>query len=585
MSMWEFGENTPHDNNLYQKTNGVLTKPRSLEPFGENSSEHTRMPAELLILGRFGVRYAYLTASLKLSQKYRLHPAEILIQGKVITHDIWERAQALLRDEIASRRQKKRQRSHLLWNAVNFLKHKKPEYSAAKVFQWKQIIFLALSIAFLTFSIASPNENWLFILLLLLTLFYTFGVCFRGIMLASYEDNPSNADALTLTNDDELPTYCVLVALYKESNQIASLTNSLSELDWPKHLLDIKLICEADDLETIHAIKSACLPSYFQLVIVPPQHPRTKPKALNFALPLCHGTYLVLYDAEDLPSPGQLKEAHFKFVSSEERLACLQAPLLIHNANENWLTRMFAIEYQTLFTGILPVLSRWKAPLPLGGTSNHFKLSVLKEIGGWDPYNVTEDADLGIRLFRKDYLCSTLKLPTYEESPPHFGPWLRQRTRWLKGWMQTILVHNRKPIKFAQQLGLKNLLIFHLFLTAIVISALIHPIFIYLSVLQILNISREIASGFDFAIVMTSVFNLVGGYTTYGLMAFAVLRSTSNFKLSKWLLSLPFYWLLISVAAWRALFQLILKPHMWEKTPHGLTRSRNGDNNFIEFDI
>jgi len=584
MSMWEIGEPTPRAKALFSDIKRDAEIPRERKAFRDTFDAPVKMPAELLILGRFGIKYSYMTAALKLSRQYKVHPAEILIRGKVITTDIWDRSQTMLRMERASKRQQKRKRQQLLWNAVNFLKQRKPEYSAAQVVQWKQLLLLIVCLTCLAFSLISPNKNWLHVLLLLLTLFYSFAVFFRGMMLASYEKRRENITTLVKTDDDQLPTYCVLVALYKESNQITSLTESLSRLDWPKHRLDIKLICEADDHETIHKIKNAGLPHYFQLVIVPPQHPRTKPKALNFALPLCEGEYLVLYDAEDIPSPGQLKEAHLRFSSSDEKLVCLQAPLLIHNANQNWLTRMFAIEYQTLFTGILPVLSKWRAPIPLGGTSNHFRLSALKEVGGWDPYNVTEDADLGIRLFRNGYRSGTLKLPTYEECPPKFGPWLRQRTRWIKGWMQTILVHNRKPLKLARQLGWKNTAIFHLFLTAIVISALIHPAFLYFSIVQLAHISMTIDSGYDFAFIMMSVFNLVGGYTTYGLMAFAVLQSTDNAKLAKWLLSLPFYWLLISLAAWRALLHLLINPHNWEKTPHGLALSTNSDNNFIEFD-
>lgn len=580
MSMWEIGARASQDKNVYNKVNRKAIKPQKSKDF----CGPIHMPAELLILGRFGIRYAYLTAALKLSRQYNLHPAEILIRGKVITADVWKRSQTMLQIEYATREQQKQQRQQLLWNAINFLKYRKSEYSAAYVFQWKQLLVLFTGLTWLIFSLTSPNKGWLTSLLVLLTFFYAVGIFFRGLMLASYETRKENITSIITTNDKQLPTYCVLVALYKESNQIKSLTESLSRLDWPKNRLDIKLICEADDRETIHAIKSAGLPHYFQLVIVPSQHPRTKPKALNFALPLCEGEYLVLYDAEDIPSPGQLKEAHLRFSSSDEKLVCLQAPLLIHNAHQNWLTRMFAIEYQTLFTGILPVLSKWKAPLPLGGTSNHFRLSALKEIGGWDPYNVTEDADLGIRLFRNGYRCGTMKLPTYEECPPKFIPWLRQRTRWIKGWMQTILVHNRNPLKLARELGWKNTIIFHLFLTAIVISALIHPAFLYFSYVQLTHITMGVENGYDFVFIMTNIFNLVGGYTTYGLMAFAVLQSTDNSKMAKWLLSLPFYWLLISLAAWRALVHLIINPHNWEKTPHGLANSTNSDNNFIEFD-
>lgn len=253
---------------------------------------------------------------------------------------------------------------------------------------------------------------------MILTLFYLAGIILRGLLLASFEPSITPTKEIVAVKDDGLPIYSVLVALYKEANQVEALTQSLWQLDWPKHKLDIKLICEANDHEIIEAITNAKLPACFDLILVPYAHPRTKPKALNFALPLCKGEYLVLYDAEDQPSPGQLREAYLKFQSATDNLACLQAPLHIHNQNQNWLTAMFAIEYVTLFNGILPVLAKWQVPIPLGGTSNHFKIDILKSIGAWDPYNVTEDADLGIRLFREGYRSSTITLPTFEEAPP-----------------------------------------------------------------------------------------------------------------------------------------------------------------------
>lgn len=576
MSMWEIRGINPEIKNSNQKELHSFSGITKIHPQKTKKSYPThKVPAELLILGRFGVSYNHLTAAIKLSNKYQLHPSEILIRGKVITLDIWRKAQAILRHEIQSKREKKLEQEKLLWNAINALKYKNPKYSAVTIFEWKQVTIILMAIILVGFSLYPENNIYLLIILFLLTAFYTLGVLFRSLMLAAYNKPESQVHDIIQRNDQNLPIYCVLVALYKESNQIASLTNSLSRLDWPKHLLDIKLICEEDDAETIKTIVDAGLPNYFQLVIVPAQQPRTKPKALNYALPMCHGTYLVLYDAEDIPSPGQLREAYLKFQSSDEKLACLQAPLLIHNAKQNWLTRMFAIEYETLFTGILPILSKWYAPLPLGGTSNHFRLSALRKVGGWDPYNVTEDADLGIRLFRYGYRCGTLTLPTFEECPPNFIPWLKQRTRWIKGWMQTILVHNREPIKFLKQLGMKNMLMFHLFLTTIVISTLIHPMFLYICIQQIIYAPQYAMNGYDLAMIATSIFNLVGGYTTYGLLAYAVLQSAGKDTMAKWLFTLPLYWLLISIAAWRALIHLFLQPHKWEKTPHGLANQKS----------
>lgn len=203
----------------------------------------------------------------------------------------------------------------------------------------------------------------------------------------------------------------------------------------------------------------------------------------------------------------------------------------------------------------------------------HFKTDVLRAIGAWDPHNVTEDADLGVRLFREGYRCETILSPTYEEAPAQFGPWLKQRTRWIKGWMQTILVHSREPGRFVREVGLRNALAFHLFLTSIVISVLIHPIFFGLMFWKLATLNFYSALQLDAVLLGTSVFNLVGGYTTYGLLAFLVLKRTIVGPSRFHLLTLPVYWLMISLAGWRAIVHLIVKPHYWEKTPHGLTNA------------
>lgn len=553
---------------IIQKPIPKSVPPQFYKP--EQFSYKQRLPADLLILNRFGIGYPYLKAAWKLSQKHQIAPVDILIRTKIITFSTWLEAQQILREERELAETKRKQDNFLLTQAITNLNTMLPNYSAKKVITWQQGIFLIVSIALIAWLFHSNYQSTFFFCFLFLAAFYSFSILLRGYLLASLEPTPPPASELITTSDNALPVYSVLVALYKEANQIEGLTRSLYKLDWPKNKLDIKLICEADDHETITAIVDANLPPCFELIVVPPAQPRTKPKALNFALPLCRGEYVVLYDAEDHPSPGQLREAYATFQTEPENLACVQAPLHIHNLKQNWLTAMFAIEYYTLFNGILPVLAKWKVPVPLGGTSNHFKIRILKNIGAWDPYNMTEDADLGIRLFREGYRCKTISLPTYEEAPPKLMPWIKQRTRWLKGWMQTVLVHNRNPVHFISDTGMKNAIAFHVLLTSIIISSLIHPFFILFSVWQLLNLGVLVSTNIDAIIIATSVFNLVGGYTTYALLAYGVLRTTRHKSSSLLIFTLPLYWLLISIAGWRALIHIIVKPHEWEKTPHGL---------------
>jgi cellulose synthase/poly-beta-1,6-N-acetylglucosamine synthase-like glycosyltransferase len=244
-----------------------------------------------------------------------------------------------------------------------------------------------------------------------------------------------------------------MVALYREAAVAEQLISSLKRLDWPAVLLDIKLVCEADDHETITALNALALGPCFEIVEVPPCNPRTKPKALTYALAAARGEYLAIYDAEDRPHPQQLREAYARFQTSPAEVACLQAPLIITNAKESWISALFSLEYSGLFRGLLPMLAGSRMPLPLGGTSNHFRTETLLAVGGWDPFNVTEDADLGLRLYRLGYRADVIVRQTLEDAPTAIRVWMAQRSRWFKGWLQTWLVLMRHPRRLARQMG------------------------------------------------------------------------------------------------------------------------------------
>jgi hypothetical protein len=235
--------------------------------------------------------------------------------------------------------------------------------------------------------------------------------------------------------DDRLPIYAIICALYREANVVNRLVAAIRALDYPLEKLDVKFVLEADDHETRRALANLDLGPPFEIITAPPIGPRTKPKALNVALPFARGSFTVVYDAEDVPEPDQLRCALDVFTAADARLACVQASLTIDNTTDSWLARMFTAAYAGQFDAFLPGLAALHLPLPLGGSSNHFRTTALRRVGGWDPYNVTEDADLGIRLARLGYRSTALSSATYEEAPASFGPWLRQRTRWYKGWM------------------------------------------------------------------------------------------------------------------------------------------------------
>src|SRR5256714_5784540 len=250
-----------------------------------------------------------------------------------------------------------------------------------------------------------------------------------------------------------MPVYTVLVPAYREAQVLPTLAQALPELDYPHDRLDVKLLLEADDTETIAAARALHLPNFIDIVVLAPSEPRTKPKACNYGLQLARGEYTVIFDAEDIPEPDQLLKTVAAFRQAGPEIACLQARLAYFNRRQNLLTRWFTAEYVMLFEFLLPALHASNLPIPLGGTSNHFRTAVLREIGAWDPYNVTEDADLGIRLHKAGYRTAVLDTTTYEEANSRYGNWIRQRSRWIKGYMQTWLVHTRHPVALWRAMG------------------------------------------------------------------------------------------------------------------------------------
>ena len=459
--------------------------------------------------------------------------------------------------------------------AVSHLAKWRPDLSAKRVATGGQI---ATAVCLLVI-VAAALLMWPLAALIALNLIggaFFFGVSVLRFVAAGFTRTPHRAASATkLVRDENLPVYTVLVPLVDEAAIVDELIDSLDEIDWPRDRLDVKLILEADDQATIGAVRKRVGRAPYQLVIVPPIGPRTKPKALSFALAFARGEFVTVYDAEDRPHPWQLREAYAAFSREGRDLACLQSALVIDNGSANWLARLFTIEYAALFDGLLPALAKLGMPLPLGGTSNHFRRAALEAVGGWDPYNVTEDADLGIRLARFGYRAATIGLPTLEEAPVTLGPWLRQRTRWFKGWMQTWLVHTRRPVRLTRELGPRGLLGFNLVATGLIVSSLVYPIYLATILGLASNPLGLWGDGGVFAAMMLGVdlFNLVAGYVAMALLGGRSLSVRGRASEARGMALLPVYWLLMSVAAYRAVFELFVRPHHWEKTPHQRRRS------------
>lgn len=330
------------------------------------------------------------------------------------------------------------------------------------------------------------------------------------------------------------------------------------------------MLLEEDDRETIEIVRSVVWGQEYEVLVVPDGLPKTKPKACNYGLAKARGEFLVIYDAEDRPEPDQLRKAIVGFRRiSDEKVICLQAKLNYYNQNQNLLTKWFTCEYSTWFDLYLPGLGAVDSPIPLGGTSNHFKTDKLNELCGWDPFNVAEDCDLGIRIHRFGYRTQVMNSTTWEEACSHLGYWMRQRSRWIKGYIQTYLVHNRNPLKVMKELGIKDWLSFHMIIGGMFFCFLINPFFWLLTFLWLifrLEVFSIFFPGIIFAFAAGCLF--LGGFSFVYLTVAGTLRRR-YFHLIKYSLLSPLYWVLISIGAWKGLWQLVLMPHFWEKTKHG----------------
>jgi cellulose synthase/poly-beta-1,6-N-acetylglucosamine synthase-like glycosyltransferase len=397
---------------------------------------------------------------------------------------------------------------------------------------------------------------------------------FNGLRLAGAFAPCPRSQRPIRKSDGDLPVYTVMAALYREGRSVAALLRALERLDYPAEKLDIKIIIEADDQETRAALGTLTIPPHIHVIIAPAYGPRTKPKALNYALPFARGTFVAVFDAEDRPDPGQLRAALAAFENGVDNLACVQASLCIDNTADSWLSRMFTAEYAGQFDAFLQGFSQFALPLPLGGSSNHFRIEYLRRVGAWDPYNVTEDADLGIRLARYGYRTAMFHSTTYEEAPAKFSAWLRQRTRWIKGWMQTWIVHMRAPRRFLKESGFAGFAILNLLVGGNVLTGLAYPVLLGAVVLEAFaHIDSDSTlspfSGTFAELHLTAI--AAGCFSSVAVNVIGLMRR--GILHEAWvLLWTPLYWCLLSVAAWRALFQLFRDPYRWEKTEHGLAR-------------
>ena len=452
-----------------------------------------------------------------------------------------------------------------------------PEDCANRVLSGGQrAFFILLAIAVVVGFIFAPLDTAI-VLTVASVLIYTGASLYKFLLF--YEafgrrrELVISMEELAAIDERDLPVYTILVPLYREAEVLPRLVANLDALDYPRSKLEVLLLAEEDDEETIEAITSMGLAPHFKLVVVPDSQPKTKPKACNFGLTQANGRYVVIFDAEDQPDPDQLKKVYAGFERVDDSVVCIQCKLNYFNTDQNFLTRFFSTEYALWFDLLLPGLDASGAPIPLGGTSNHFDRDVLLEIGAWDPFNVTEDADLGMRLHKDGYKTGMLDSTTLEEANSALPNWLRQRSRWVKGYLQTYLVHMRHPFRLLREIGLKSWLSFQFIIGGTVIL-LLNPIFWALTTLFLLTqagIIRDLFPGFVYYLAS---FQLFVGNFVFTYLAVAGTMQRRLFALTKFALFSPIYWGLMSIGAYRGFFQLMTRPFYWEKTEHGLDIGR-----------
>ncbi len=368
--------------------------------------------------------------------------------------------------------------------------------------------------------------------------------------------------------DADLPVISVIVPMFGERDIAPRLVQRLGRIDYPRDRLDVILAVEQCDPETRAALDDAGLPRWMRVLTVPDGTVRTKPRALNFALPFARGRIIGIYDAEDAPARDQLRKVAARFAAAPPDVACLQGILDYYNPATNWIARCFALEYAAWFRILMPGLERLGVPLPLGGTTLFVRTAVLEAVGAWDAHNVTEDADLGIRLAVHGYRTEMLTSVTEEEANCRLRPWIRQRSRWIKGHILTWLVHMRDPARLWRRLGARGFIGYQIVFLGAQAQFLLAPVLWSFWLVAVGGAHPAVA--------------LLPGPLVAALIALVVLaealslaimlraaRLTRHPHLWAFIPALHAYFPLATIAAWRAAFEAVTRPFYWAKTSHG----------------
>jgi cellulose synthase/poly-beta-1,6-N-acetylglucosamine synthase-like glycosyltransferase len=377
-------------------------------------------------------------------------------------------------------------------------------------------------------------------------------------------------DEIESINPYDLPTYTILIPLYKEAEVIRQIIRAMSNIDYPAEKLDIIITLEEYDHETIQAIVDANPPTHFKTLILPDVMPKTKPKALNVAFKHAKGEFLVIYDAEIIPDSDQLKKAYLTFQKNPQ-IDVLQTRLDHYNPEQSLVTRLFNEEFAFHFDMLLPGLQKLNYPVPLSGHSVHFRKAALEDIGAWDPYNVTEDADTGIKLARAGKKVEILDSVSREEATASVSAWVAQRTRWIKGFIQTSIVHLRHPLRFKKEVGIGwgGLFAFVITVPASVVINIMNLVYWCLLVAWFATHSHHIQAFFPGPIYYTSLFSFIVGNLLFVYLNLVSSYVRGRYSMVKYGLLSPVYWLMLAYASVKASIEFVVRPHHWSKTVHG----------------
>lgn len=427
------------------------------------------------------------------------------------------------------------------------------------------LLFIAVSsfwkTSFIIYTFVCINVFYLFLMI------FKFYVIYRSIRHSPIIE--FSEKEIAAIKDSELPLYSIIIPLYQEADVIGQIKTAMMELDYPSDKLQFLITLEEYDDETREAIEKADLPKNFRIVTLPDVKPKTKPKALNVVFSQLRGGFFTIYDAEIIPDKDQLKKAYLLFKNHPE-VSCIQTLLDHYNYNQNIITRWFNAEFSFHYDMFLPGLQDLNYPIPLSGHSTHFRTNVVKTIGAWDPYNVAEDCDLGIRLRRFGFKTAIMKSYSQEEATSTFSGWMSQRSRWMKGFLQSTLVHLRYPTRLKEELGgWRYFFAFLLLVPGTVLINFLNLGFWLLFIAWALFQPPIIKELFPGIVLHISVLCFLLGNFIFIYLNLIGLYQRNRFSLVKYSLLTSIYWVMLSLACIKAIVQLFTNPYHWEKTKHG----------------